>query len=144
LFPADSLKKAQQRACIEFGSYINMDIHAIITEPDVDRFNDHCAKIKKELARVEEKLSQGPFYSGETFSLVDITYAPVFMRLQLLNEHFHLDLLEDLIKMQSWARVLASRETVKRSVVPDFPQLFLDSIATSRGYINTLASSANR
>jgi glutathione S-transferase len=144
LFPANAMEKAQHRACIEFGSYLNMDIHAIITEPDVNRFSDHCARTKKELARVEEKLSRGPFYSGDSFSLVDITYAPVFMRLQLLNEHFHLDLLEGLTKMQNWARTLACRETVKRSVVPEFPQLFLESIAASSGYINTLASTASR
>ena len=139
LLPADPLLKAQNRACIEFGSNLNMDIHAITTEKSAAEFKNHCDKIKKELGRVEEKFSLGPFYNGESFSLVDVTYAPVFMRLQLLHEHFHLDLLDELPKIQTWASALAKRGSVQKSVVPDFPQLFLDSIAASKSHINSLA-----
>ena len=139
LLPADPLIKAQNRACIEFGSNLNMDIHAITTEKNATEFKSHCDKIKKELARVEEKFSLGPFYNGKSFSLVDVTYAPVFMRLQLLHKHFHLDLLGELPKINAWANVLAKRESVQKSVVPEFPQLFLDPITASKSYINSHA-----
>ncbi len=138
LLPTDAFIKAQNRACIEFGSNLNMDIHAIITEKNADDFEKHCTKIKKELARVEEKSSPGPFYNGESFSLVDVTFAPILMRLQLLHKHFHLDLLDGLPKIQAWAIILSKRESVQNSVVPEFPQLFLDSISANKGHINSL------
>ena len=138
LHPSDPLLKAQNRACIEFGSNLNMDIHALITAKDKDEFDERCNKVQVELARVESKVSKGPFYNGESFSLVDIAYAPVLMRLQLLHQHFGLDLLKDLPKIKAWAIVLAKRDTVKNSVVPEFPQLFLDSITSSKGHINSL------
>ncbi len=139
LHPSDALLKAQNRACIEFGSNLNMDIHAVITAKDEGEFDARCDKVQGELTRIESKVSQGPFYNGDSFSLVDVAYAPVLMRLQLLHQHFGLDLLDDLPKIKAWANVLAKRETVKNSVVPEFPRLFLDSITSSKSYINSLA-----
>ncbi len=138
LHPSDALLKAQNRACIEFGSNLNMDIHALITAKDKGEFNEWCNKVHGELARVESKFSQGPFYNGDALSLVDVAYAPVLMRLQLLQKHFRLDLLDGLPKIQAWASTLSKRESVQNSVVPEFPQLFLDSITANKGHINTL------
>ena len=138
LHPPEPLQRAQNRACIEFASNLNMDIHALITAKDASNFKNQCSKIMGELARVETKVSHGPFYNGELFSLVDIAYAPIFMRLHILHERFHLDLLYDLPKMQAWANVLNKRESVRHSMVPEFPQLFLDSITANEGHINTL------
>lgn len=138
LHPADPLLRAQNRACIEFGSNLNLDIHGVITAKDRDEFDEKCKKVQSELARVESKTSDGPYHNGDAFSMVDVAYAPVLMRLGLLKEFFHLDLLSELPKMQAWSYVLALRESVQRSVVPEFPQLFQDSISMAKGYINTL------
>lgn len=138
LHPSDPLVRAQNRACIEFGSNLNLDIHGIITAKDEAEFNEKCKKVQSELARVESKVSDGPYYNGEAFSLVDVAYAPVLMRLRLLKEIYHLDLLAELPRMQTWSEVLAQRESVQRSVVPEFPQLFQNSIAAANGYLNSL------
>ena len=138
IHPADPLVRALNRACIEFGSNLNMDIHGVITAKDESSFKEKCGKVENELARVESKISQGPFYNGDEFSMVDVAYAPVLMRLQLLHEHYHLDLLDKLPKMRAWAVVLAKRDSVQRSVVQEFPQLFKDSITAGKGHINTL------
>ena len=137
LHPSDPMKRALNRACIEFGSNLNMDIHGIITAKEESEFNAKCDKVVGELRRVESKISGVPFYNGENFSLVDVAYAPVLMRLQLLKEFYHLDLLDNLPKMQAWASVLSQRDSVQRSVVPEFPQLFKDSISAGKGFISS-------
>lgn len=138
LHPADPLLRAQNRACIEFGSQLNLDIGNILAAKDKNEFDEKCKKVQGELARVESRVSDGPYYNGDDFSLVDVAYAPPLMRLRLLNQFYHVDLLASLPKIQAWAGALAERESVQRSVVPDFPQLFQDSIAARKGYINTL------
>lgn len=138
LHPSEPLLRAQNRACIEFGSNLNLDIHGIITAKNKDEFDERCKKVQTELARVESKISDGPYYNGDAFSLVDVAYAPVLMRLSLLKELYHLDLLTELPKMQAWSKVLAKRESVQRSVVPEFPRLFQTSIEGGEGYINSL------
>ncbi|WP_455198249.1 glutathione S-transferase family protein [Kaarinaea lacus] len=138
LHPSDPLLRAQNRACIEFGSQLNLDIGNILGASDENEFDEKCRKVKSELARVESKVSDGPFYNGEAFSLVDVAYAPPLMRLRLLNQFYHVDLLASLPKIQAWAEELSQRESVQRSVVPDFAQLFQDSISARKGYINSL------
>lgn len=138
LHPGEPLKRAQNRACIEFGSNLNLDISALMFAKDEDSFKKTCEKVEGELARVESRISDGPYYNGDTFSLVDAAYAPPLMRLQLLKQFYHLDLLTKLPKMRAWSEVLAQRESVQLSVVPEFPQLFQDSIIAGEGYITTL------
>jgi glutathione S-transferase len=139
LHPDDPLIRAQNRACIEFGSNLNLDIHGVITAKNKDEFNEKCKKVRGELARVETKTSDGPYHNGDDFSMVDVAYAPVLMRLQLIKENFRLDLLEKLPKMQAWSKQLAQRVSIQRSVVADFPDLFLGSIKAGEGYINSLS-----
>jgi glutathione S-transferase len=83
-------------------------------------------------------MSEGPYYNGETFSLVDAAYAPPLMRMRLLEQFCPVDPLTSLPKIQAWSDVLNQRDSVQRSVVPEFPQLFQDSIVARKGYISTL------
>ena len=138
LHPSDPLTRAGNRACIEFGSNLNLDISSLIFAKDEDSFKKKCEKVEGELARVESKFSDGPYYNGESFSLVDAAYAPPLMRLQLLKQYYRLDLLAKLPKLNAWSEALTQRESVKNSVVPEFPQLFQDSITGGEGYITTL------
>lgn len=138
LHPTDPLQRAQNRACIEFGSNLNLDISGLMFAKDAESFKEKCEKVEGELARVESRFHGGPYYNGDTFSLVDAAYAPPLMRLQLLKQLYHLDLLAKLPNMQAWSEVLAQRDSVQQSVVPEFPQLFENSIIAGEGYITTL------
>lgn len=138
LHPSDPLVRAQNRACIEFGSHLNLEIGDILAAKDEAAFDDSSNRIVKALTRVDGRISQGPYYNGDTFSLVDVAYAPPMMRLSLLKQFYHVDLLASLPKMQAWADALSQRDSVQRSVVPEFPQLFKDSITARKGYINSL------
>lgn len=138
LHPTEPLVRAQNRACIEFASHLNLEIGDILSAQTKEEFDESCGRIVKALKRVESRISKGPYYNGDAFSLVDAAYAPPLMRLNLLKQFYHVDLLAKLPKMQVWADILAQRESVQQSVVPQFPQLFKDSIVARKGYINSL------
>lgn len=133
LHPADPMLHAQNRAWIEFGGGLNLDIHAVIVAKEAEDFATRCDKVKQELARVEELLGTGPYLNGEAFSLADAAYAPTLMRLQLIKQLTGVDLLDDLPKLQAWADTLMARESVPKSVVPEFAELFRASIAKADG-----------
>jgi len=141
LHPADPLLRAQHRAWIEFGGGLNLDIHGVMVATDADDFAAKCDKVKKELARVETQLGAGPYLNGEHFSLADAAYAPTLMRLQLIHQHYGLDLMAGLPKLHAWAEILAARETVKRSVVADFVELFCASISNAHGQLADMGMS---
>ena len=135
LHPTNPLLRAQNRAWIEFGSGLNLDIHAVMVATDADDFSAKCDKVKKELARVELQLGSGPYLNGEQFSLADAAYAPTLMRLKLINKHFSLDLMAGLPKLQRWADTLLAKDSVPRSVVPEFVELFCASITKANGQL---------
>lgn len=139
MHPDDPMQRAQNRAWIEFGSQLNMDIHGVMVASDANAFNAACTRVKKELARVESQLGAGPYLNGEAFSLADAAYAPTLMRLQLIHTRHGLDLMDRLPRLQAWAEALAARDTVQRSVVDDFSTLFCASIAAAHGPLAALA-----
>ncbi len=138
LHPADPLLRAQNRAWIEFGGGLNMDIHGVMVATDAEKFTANCDKVKKELARVEAQFDSGPYLNGGQFSLADAAYAPTLMRLQLINHHYGLDLMACMPKLQAWAETLATRESVQTSVVDDFVDLFCASIENANGQLATM------
>jgi glutathione S-transferase len=129
------MQRAQNRAWIEFGGGLNLDIHAVIVAKEADDFIAKCDKVKKELARVEELLGAGPYLNGENFSLADAAYAPTLMRLKLIHQHYGLDLQEGLPKLKAWCETLCARDSVPRSVVPEFEDLFCVSIDKADGQL---------
>lgn len=138
LHPPEPLVRAQNRACIEFGSHLNLEIGNILAAKSEDEFSNVCDRIVKAFTRVANRMSDGPYYNGDTFSLVDVAYAPPLMRLRLLKQFYSVDPLTSLPKIQAWSDVLSQRDSVQRSVVPEFPQLFQDSIVARKGFISTL------
>lgn len=133
LHPADPLLRAKNRAWIEFGSELNMDVHGIMVTTDAAEYAAQCDKLKQKLARVEDQLGAGPYLNGEQFSLADAAYAPTLMRLQLINQYYGLDLLQAFLKLQAWAKILMVRDSVQRSVAPDFVELFRAAIVKADG-----------
>lgn len=139
LHPSEPLRRAHNRMWIEFGSSLNFDLHGIMVLKDADKWAQKCDETKQAFSRVEEQLGDGPYFNGANFSLADAAYAPPLTRAKLLDETYGLDLLADVPKLKAWTEILAARETVQRSVVPEFQQLFLDYINNEQGHLASLA-----
>lgn len=135
MHPADPLRRAHNRAWIEFGSSLNFGLHDIMTAKDQAALDERCGKLRTDLAQVEAQLGQGPFFNGADFSLIDAAYAPTLMRIQLMHEHFGLALDAGLGKLQAWSQALLARDSVQGSVVADFPPLFVKFVLAQGGHL---------
>jgi glutathione S-transferase len=133
LHPADPLRKAINRAWIEFGSELFMLQFQVITAPDALTFEQRIATLKENLAKLETHI-YSPWFNGDDFNLIDAAYAPLFMRAHLLENWHPLGLTEGLPKVGAWANRLLERESVKHSVIEGFAQLFRANIENSDGY----------
>ena len=80
-------------------------------------------------------VGDGPYFSGNEFTLLDAAYAPLFMRFELLKKQT--EELEDFLpsKLESWAKALASRPSVINSVTEDFEQNYLSFFKSKGSYI---------
>ncbi|HCA27694.1 MAG TPA: glutathione S-transferase [Betaproteobacteria bacterium] len=133
LHPADPLRRAQNRAWIEFGASLLMD-HFMMLTADSEAKHQACRQdLLDKLARVEAEVGEGPYFNGADFSLIDAAYAPLFMRLDLLNPHLALYTAADYPKIAVWGQALAQMDAVKSSVTDDFNTLYFGHIHSKGG-----------
>ncbi|MCW8917853.1 MAG: glutathione S-transferase family protein [Gammaproteobacteria bacterium] len=133
LHPLDPLRKAHNRAWIEFASALLMAQFNMVMAQEQTACEGAEQELRDKLKLVDAQL-RGPFFNGEAFALVDAAYAPLFMRLALLEQWQPMGLLEGLEKMQAWSKKLLARPSVKNSVVAELPQLYRAHISASGGY----------
>ena len=127
LHPADPIKRAHNRAWIEFLSALNNDVHRLMMAPDSAEAGAHAQIVRKKLARLELVLGDGPFFNGEAFSLVDCGAAPALQRIGWINAIAPvLVLFGETPKVAAWAEALMARPSVQRSTVADIHPRFLE------------------
>lgn len=119
LMPANPLLKAYERAWIAISGELLMASYPFMTSHDPVEISEAKKEVFELLRRLEEVVVAGPFFSGRNFSLVDSSYAPFFMRMNLFKSIRESDEWKKLPKTKRWVEVLLNLESVKKSVIPD-------------------------
>jgi glutathione S-transferase len=135
LHPADPLARAQHRAWMEFGSAILSDLWGLETTTDAAIFESKRQALIARFARVEDALGNGPFFAGESFSLVDAAFAPIFRYFEVFDAYGDLGIFSATPKVQTWRAALAHRPSVKSAVGADYPQLLRAFLARHNAYL---------
>ncbi len=133
LHPKDPLRKAHNRAWIEFASTLFFCQFNMVMAQEQAACENSEQELRDKLKQVNEQLV-GPYFNGEGFSLIDAAYAPLFMRLAYLEQWSPMGLLNDMPKMQRWSEALLSRSSVHSSVVENLDDLYRGHIVSSGGY----------
>ena len=126
MHPSDPLEKAFHRAWIEFSSAGIMDGYRLMvaeTEEDARKAIDSA---KEKFARLEPQLGDGPYFAGDSFSLVDAASAPMIQRLEWCEQIHSFGLFAEFPKMAAWRDALLSRQSVKDSLLPNIDDIFRD------------------
>ena len=122
------------RAWIEFTSTILVDRNRMQHAKTEEETRELATGIRAKLARLEDRLVNGPNFRGADFSLVDAAAAPLFQRLAWCLELVpDLGVLDDLPKVTAWSAALLNRDSVKRSTVPDIRERYFDYLQGNRG-----------
>ncbi len=133
LHPAGALARARHRAWIEFGSQLLAAVAALYNALDDDALESRTRDLRSRLERLEDELagSDGPFFGGAGFSLVDAAIAPVFRYFDAF-EAAGIDPGAGLPRLQAWRQALMRRPSVRDAVSPAYPAL-LQRFLRSRG-----------
>ncbi|MBR0828360.1 glutathione S-transferase family protein [Bradyrhizobium manausense] len=140
LHPNDPLKRAEHRAWMEFGSAILGDLWGLETTTDAATFESKRQAIIAKFTRVEAALGAGPFFAGQSFSLVDAVFAPIFRYFDVFDEVTELGIFRDLSKVRAWRAELAKRPSVKTAVGADYPQLLRAFLVRHDAHLLKLAA----
>ncbi len=135
LMPADPLQKAQNRGWIQFGEQCLVDQYHLSTAENGKSWEESLAKAHHNLAKIEGMLGEGPYFNGESFSLVDAAFAPLFMRYALWPRTLGALPSEEFPRLVSWSKTLLGLPEVQQSVVDDFHLLYAEHIREHGGYL---------
>ncbi len=135
LHPKDPFKKAQNRAWMEYASPMYMSFFNMIMTKDKSEGDKVKDEFVQQLTGLEKVATNKPWFNGDIFSMVDISAAPVFTRLDFLKKQFDLDLLDGLENLQGWSQALISRPSVAESIVEDFDALMLARLKDNDSWI---------
>ncbi len=124
LLPTDPVARAQQRMWITFISGIMAkawSLQAAGAEAGVRTLSAELKDQFRELLR--NRPSEGPYWAGERFSMVDAAIAPILQRLTWADRlEPTLKFFDDLAEAAAWRDVLLARPSTTASIVPDLEQ----------------------
>jgi glutathione S-transferase len=128
LHPRDPLKRAEHRGWIEFGSAVLNDIAGFYGAMDKATFEAKVVALADKFARLEARVAAAPWFDGESFSLVDAVFGPVFRYFDVFDGIGDFDILANKPKVAAWRKALAQRPSVAGAVSADYPSLLRDFI----------------
>jgi glutathione S-transferase len=142
LHPDDALTRAEHRAWIEFGSTVLNDIAGFYTAQDEAAFNARIAQLQQRFARLESRVAASPWFDGESFSLVDAVFGPVFRYFDVFDDIADFGILAGKPKLARWRDSLAARPSVRNAVGAEYPVLLRDFIERRKSWLSGLQARA--
>ncbi|MFI8617255.1 glutathione S-transferase family protein [Acidovorax sp. NPDC077693] len=124
LHPQDALLRAQHRAWIEFASATLTDAWGFLNASDPETAGAKATAFRKKLERFEADMSDGPYFAGEGFSMVDAAMAPVFRYFDMLGFEPRHPVFDGLKRVANWRLALARRPSSQGAVGKDYASLF--------------------
>jgi glutathione S-transferase len=138
LHPVDPLRRAEHRAWIEFGSAVLSDIAGFYAAADEVTFKAKTTQLEQRFARLESCVTASPWFDGESFSLVDAVFGPVFRYFDVFDEIGDFAILAGKPKLAQWRKNLAGRASVRGAVSADYPALLRDFIDRRQSWLSQL------
>jgi len=142
LHPADPLRRAEHRAWIEFGSAVLNDIAGFYGAPNDVAFRGKTAQLEQHFARLEARIKATPWFDGQSFSLVDAVFGPVFRYFDVFDEIGDFGILAKKPKLAQWRKSLAERSSVSSAVSVEYPALLHDFLRRRSSWISRLQAKA--
>lgn len=136
LHPANPVDRARHRGWMEFGSSILNAIGAFYSAKDEDALQRAALDIRRKFDQIEAILGDGPYFTGEPFSIVDAVFGPVFRYFDVFDQIKDFGFFAGQPKVGAWRDALAMRPSVRDAVRDDYPQLltkFLEARQSALG-----------
>lgn len=120
LHPADALQRARRRSWMECGSALAA----------------RAADIRVRLARPDAALGEGPYFAGESFSIVDAVFGPAFRYFDVFDAIDDFGFWRELPKVRRWRGALAIRPSVAGAAHRDYRELLRQFLLARRSALS--------
>lgn len=138
LHPIDPLVKAKHRAWIEFGSTILNAIASFYSAPNQSLFEQKQQALRDKFLWIERHWQGGKYFAGDTFSLVDGAYGPIFRYFEVFDAIADFKIFVDTPEVKAWRQSLNLRPSIQKAVIPSYPEQLLSFLKRRNAYLSTL------
>lgn len=139
LVSPDVRVKYSQLAWMEIASRTIAEIGNLYNAGTPAAAADARANIEDKFQRLEAALGDGPWFSGEQFTLVDAAFAPAFRYFDTIDSLVDYDVFAATPAVSRWRKALSERPSVLGAVDTDYPDRLLDFLAARDSYIGHAA-----
>jgi glutathione S-transferase len=136
LHPANALQRAQHRSWMEFGSALLNTIGAFYNAADETALVARAADIRARLVQLEAAFGEGFHFAGESFSVVDAVFGPVFRYFDVFDAIDDFGFWSGLPKVRRWRRALAMRPSVAEAAHQDYRELLRQFLLARRSALS--------
>lgn len=138
LHPSDAIQKAKNRAWIQFSSTMFDDLFDLVTG-DEETYTKAKESLFGKFKKVEAIKGDGTFFNGADFAMIDAAFAPIFMRLDWINEFTDNALsFNQFSNLSAWSEAILAIEEVKNSVSEGIDDVYYSNIEAREGHLSTL------
>jgi glutathione S-transferase len=137
LHPQDPLERAQHRAWIEFGSAILADIWGLETATDASIHEKARQALIEKFVRLETAVA-GPYFAGETFSMVDAVFGPIFRYFDVFDTIADMEIFAQTEKVRAWRTALMQRPSVANAAPRDYADRLRAFLTERRAHLLTI------
>jgi glutathione S-transferase len=138
LHPGDAWLRARHRAWMEFGSTVLNTIAGFYNAPDEQVLRSKAEELGQRFAQIEAVLGDGPYFAGESFSIVDAVFGPVFRYFDVLDGTGDFGFFQATPRVQAWRATLAARPSVRHAVDPAYSQRLREFLLSRRSALSHL------
>lgn len=122
LHPNNPLLKAKHRSWIEFGSNILAKIASFYTAKDLETFEIKRQELVASFQTLEAQLLNPPYFEGETFSLIDAVYGPIFRYFLVFEKYQDFGFFVHTPKVRKWSEALLKRPSIQQAVADSYEE----------------------
>ncbi|MCG8562786.1 MAG: glutathione S-transferase family protein [Hyphomicrobiales bacterium] len=147
LHPADPIKRARNRAWTDFLPAFAGDLSGVTYCRSKEALPAALEAARRRLQRLEEAIAKergndGPYFNGDSLSLVDAAYGPFLQRFSISERVLQTGLLRDFPLVSAWSDALLADDTVVGAVAPEFTAAFEANLERRGTYAWALISAA--
>lgn len=136
LYSLDPLQRALERSWIEFGSSLLKDIAGLYSAQTDETLTVKAKQISDKFAALDGAIGEGPWFSGDKFTLVDAVFGPIFRYFDILENTTDFHLLKGYHNLQKWRHCLSNRPSIKKAVSPKYPQLLTEFLLNKKSALS--------
>lgn len=145
LHPEDPFARAVNRAWTDYVPTFAETVTATAYADTEADYNKAAEAIPVPFDRLEKALAKqgsGPFFNGETYSLVDAAYAPFLQRYVFLDRVKKLGHLEKFPRLKEWTTVLLQRSSTHSFPEAEFETLYRQNLKRRNKWVSRFVETA--